>query len=76
MLLQLLGSGAYGMEEALQPENLLTESITHMWQHVLSREDLREWERERGRQSHSRLWLVYDFSVHQAFLGASFFFVV
>lgn len=42
------GSGAYGMEDALQSGNLLTESITHMWQHVLSWEDSRGRGRERG----------------------------
>lgn len=42
------GSGAYGMEDTLQSGNLLTESITHMWQHVLSWEDSRGRERERG----------------------------
>lgn len=42
------GSTAYGMEDALPSENLLTESVTHMWQHVLSWEDWRGWDSERG----------------------------
>lgn len=66
------GSGAYGMEDTLQSGNLLTESITHMWQHVLS------WEDSRGRERGVSLNHVSgnDFSAHRTFLGASFLFVV